>query len=115
MRYIAELVWNPAAILFNPELQFTMIDEETAAASVSDASAELSFDKSNDITRIFSPNRARTVGKNSIPTPWEGKFFEYTQVGPHRIPKHGEVAGLLEEGIFDYWHGEIIEIKPVEI
>ncbi|MDH3693085.1 MAG: hypothetical protein OER96_00745 [Gammaproteobacteria bacterium] len=115
MRYIAELVWNPAAVLFNLDLHFTMLDDETAAASIGGSSVELSFNKSGDITRIFAPNRPRTVGTDSIPAPWEGKFFDYAQVGPYRVPKRGEVAWLLEEGIFTYWRGEIVEIKSVEI
>ncbi len=111
MRYIAELVWNPVAIFNNPHLQFTMIDDHTVTVNIDNASVDLFFDKHGDIVRIHAPDRPRTVGKDSVPTVWEGEFFDYTRIGAYRIPKRGEVAWLLEEGTFTYWRGEIIEIK----
>ncbi len=115
IRYIAELVWNPAAILNNSQLQFTATDDNPVAVSIGQTSVGLFFDGQGDIVRIYAPDRPRTVGKDSIPTPWEGKFFDYSQIGPYRIPKHGEVAWLLEEDTFTYWRGEIIDIKPLDI
>jgi hypothetical protein len=94
MRYIAELVWNPAAIVNNPQLQFTMADNNTVSISIGQTNVNLFFDDQGDIVRIYAPDRPRTVGKDSAPTAWEGRFFDYTQVGPYRLPKGGEVIDI---------------------
>jgi hypothetical protein len=42
-----------------------------------------------------------------VPTPWQGRFWNYDERGGMWVPLDGEVAWLLPEGAKPYWHGHI--------
>jgi hypothetical protein len=50
------------------------------------------------------------VNGEIVPTPWEGRFWNYSERDGMRIPVDGEVAWLLPEGAKPYWRGRITEI-----
>jgi hypothetical protein len=54
--------------------------------------------------------RGRTVGGGVVPTPWQGRFWNYCERGGMRVPLDGEVAWLLAEGTKPYWRGHITGI-----
>ena len=111
MRYLAELVWNPGAFSINSTIDFETLDNGAVAACVADVPVQLWFDEHGDIRRVYAHDRPRTVGKTTVPTPWEGRFSDYAEMHGHRIPRRGEAAWLLEEQRFTYWRGEVIEIS----
>jgi hypothetical protein len=45
-----------------------------------------------------------------VPTPWQGRFWNYDELGSMWVPLDGEVAWLLPEDAKPYWHGRITEI-----
>jgi hypothetical protein len=51
--------------------------------------------------------RGRTVDGEVVPTPWQGRFWNYDERGGMWVPLDGEVAWLLPEGAKPYWHGHI--------
>ncbi len=71
---------------------------------------EFEFDGEGLVAAVRSPSRYRTVGSELRPSPWEGRFAAYTQVGGMRVPLEGEVAWLLPSGRLPYWRGRINEI-----
>lgn len=114
MRYLAEIPFNPDAILNAPDLRWAQTGPDTIKVSLETSAgpAEVSFgfDSSGDIIEVSAPNRPRDVGGSSIPTPWIGRFSNYEQIGDYRIPRDGEVAWLLPEGEFVYWRGRMTSL-----
>ncbi|PRP98503.1 hypothetical protein ENSA5_29730 [Enhygromyxa salina] len=110
MRYLAELPWNPAALLTNPELRFAEGPEGSVRVWTGDPRTyvDAHLDEAGDIVRTYS--ETRSMG-DAGPAPWEGRFSDYADLGGLRVPCRGEVSWLLPEGRFEYWRGEITSLK----
>lgn len=113
LRYLAEAVWLPTALLPSEGVQWTEIDGTTARATVSDAGVtvwmDVHFGASGSIIGV-SAIRQRDVNGESVPTPWEGRFSEeLLTVDGMKIPISGEVAWRLPEGMHTYWRGRVAE------
>ena len=110
-RYLAEAVWFPTALLPGEGVAWTPIDETSARATLSVAGTTVSLDfhfgADGLVSRVFTPARARDVDGRLVSTPWQGRFSQYVQQGPMRIPLAGEVEWMLPEGPLQYWRGEI--------
>jgi hypothetical protein len=50
------------------------------------------------------------VGGKVVPTPWEGRFWNYSDRAGMQVPLDGEVAWLLPDGAKPHWRGQITEI-----
>lgn len=111
MRWLAEAAWYPSALLPGGRITWTAIDDETAHVSVCDGPLEVSlqvdFDADGLIASVRSNARGRMVDGESIPTAWEGRFWNHQAIHGMRIPFDGEVAWLLPEGRQPYWRGHI--------
>ncbi|MCB9746508.1 MAG: hypothetical protein H6740_28290 [Alphaproteobacteria bacterium] len=105
-RYLAELPWNPGAFRRNPHLQFDAWGERTVRVFHGDAETwvDLRFDELGDISGVYTETR---VYADHGPTPWEGHYRDYGELGGVRVPRHGEVSWLVPEGDFTYWRGQI--------
>ncbi len=114
MRYLAEALWFPTALLPSQGVVWEAIDENRARATMVDAgntaSLEFSFNDEGEIVSVYSPARYREVDGAYIPTPWEGRFADYTEVNGYRVPIEAEVAWHLPDGVFHYWRAMIVEI-----
>lgn len=108
-RYLAELPWCPHALRDNPALRFREMDEYTVRVSVFDEETwvDLSFDDAGDIVRARTDTRMR----GDETQPWEGEFFDYRSFGGIRAPARGRVAWKPASGDFEYWRGEITELR----
>lgn len=113
LRYLAEIPWTPDAILNNPELTWTQINATTVTVSAPTpdglALVRFVFDDAGDIIHMQADDRPMGFGDAYVPTPWKGEFSHYTQMGPRRIPTHGEVAWILPEGNYTYFRGELMD------
>ena len=116
MRFLAELPWNPDAMLNASALQWRQLDEKTVEVSLMTkgglALVRLMFNGAGDVVGSEADDRPMSVGSSSVPTRWIGRFSDYGQVGSYRLPRHGEVAWLLPAGEFLYWRGQIVSITP---
>lgn len=114
MRFFAEAAWYPTALLPSHGVRWEAVDERSARATLVDGSVTLSmtFGFGNDglIETIRADDRGRTVGDEVIPTPWEGRMFDYQRRDGMLIPLQGEVAWLTPEGRKPYWRGSITRI-----
>lgn len=114
MRFFAEAAWYPTALLPSQGVRWEALDARSARATLTDGSIALAmiftFDDSGTIETVRAEARGRTVGKQVIPTPWQGRFWNYQERGGMRVPLEGEVAWLLPEGAKPYWRGRITEI-----
>ncbi|WP_429886011.1 DUF6920 family protein [Geoalkalibacter halelectricus] len=115
MRFLAEAAWYPTALLPGKGVRWEAIDEHSARAVLCDGDvsvrAVFHFDANGLIDRVYCEERHRVVKGQSVPTPWQGRFWDYERRDGMLIPLSGEVSWLLPEGEKPYWRGRIMEIK----
>lgn len=114
MRFFAEAAWYPTALLPSQGVRWEAVDMRCARATLTDGAITLTmlftFGADGMIETVRAEARGRTVGKEVIPTPWQGCFWNYVERARMRVPLDGEVAWLLPEGPRPYWRGRIAEI-----
>ena len=108
LRYLAELPWNPDAILFDHMLEWTVVDERTIRVATGDgeARAEITFglEEAGLIETAGAASRTFIAGKRY---PWHGRFWDYQHVSGRCIPMQGEVAWMIDGKDFVYWRGKL--------
>jgi hypothetical protein len=114
MRFLAEATWYPTVLLPSQGVRWQCVDDRSALASVTDGAISVTlrftFSESGLIETVRAEARGRMVNGEIVPTPWEGRFWNYSERDGMRIPVDGEVAWLLPEGAKPYWRGRITEI-----
>ena len=114
-RYLAEATWFPTALLPSQGVVWTPIDDSSARATLTVASTTVSlefrFGEDGLVRGVFTPDRARDVSGRGVPTPWQGRWFEYGEHDGMRIPVRGEVEWILPEGPQVYWRGRVTGIS----
>lgn len=113
-RYLAELPWLPTGLLPGSGVLWTAIDARRARASLQDgeiaATVDFHFGDQGQIERVTAV-RSREVGGAMVPTPWEGRFWDYREVDGLRLPHQAEVAWLLPAGRNVYWRARIVRFE----
>jgi hypothetical protein len=116
LRYLAELPWNPDAILHNAALEWRVVDSATigVALGTGDARAEVTFSLGADgLVEIASAaSRIYIADGLRVQRPWRGRFWDYRLIEGRRLPTRGEVAWVLDGGDFVYWRGHIEAWAP---
>lgn len=110
MRYLAELIWAPHAMLHNPALAWRQIDAttvEVSAPSIGGPARVRLILEDGDIARIEADDRPRTAGRRMVATKWRGYCDDYREMGGCRIPTRARVSWLLDDGPFEYWRGKV--------
>jgi hypothetical protein len=119
VRYLAEAVWYPTALLPGEGVQWEPIDDRTAKATIDhgDVSASLafSFNEDDEVTRVYTEERYRRVEDGFEPTPWSGYWHDYRRRNGVRIPMEGEVVWHLPDGDLEAWQGRLAEIHYDEL
>lgn len=114
MRYLAEAVWLPTALLPASGVRWSAIDDSRALATISDAGVEVSlefrFDDEGDVVAVYSPARYYEQGGSFVPIPWLGTFTDHEVRAGMRVPLTGQVAWVFPEGERPYWRGRIQRI-----
>ena len=114
-RYLAEATWFPTALLPSQGVVWAPIGDSSARATLTVAKTtvwlDFHFGADGLVRSVFTPDRARDVNGRGVPTPWQGRWFEYKEHGGMRIPVWGEVEWILPEGPQVYWRGRITEIS----
>lgn len=115
MRFLAEAAWYPTALLPSQGVQWTAVDDAHAKATMEDGGNSVTllfrFNAQGLIDSVRAEARGRTVGKRVIPTPWQGRFWNYERRSGMLVPLEGEVAWLADEGPAPYWRGSMIAIS----
>ena len=115
MRFFAEAVWYPTALLPSQGVQWKAIDAETALAILTDGDTALSmrfhFGKDGLIDTFRAEARGRLVGDKMTFAPWEGRFWNYAERSGMRVPLEGEVAWVLPGGSKPYYRGVITTLQ----
>jgi hypothetical protein len=71
------------------------------------AHLDVRFWPDGPVRSVFVSDRARSVGRGTVATPWQGQFANHALRGGMVIPLSAEVSWLLPEGPQPYWRGEI--------
>jgi hypothetical protein len=91
------------------------VDDHSARATLKDGDLALTllfrFNKDGLIDTVRAEARGRTVGGTVVPTPWQGRWWNYTIRDGMCVPLDGEVAWLLPEGAKPYWRGHITKLS----
>lgn len=115
MRFFAEAAWYPTALLPSQGVRWEPVDDHFARATLKDGDLTLTllfrFNSEGLIDTVRAEARGRTVGNSIVPTPWQGRFWNYAIRAGMRVPTEGEVAWLLPEGQKPYWRGKISKIS----
>ena len=115
MRFLAEAVWYPTALLPSQGVHWSAVNDRSAAATLEDGDHRLTllfhFNEDGLIDVVSAETRGRTVDGTVVPTPWQGRFWNYAIRDGMRVPLEGEVAWLLPEGAKPYWRGRVTELS----
>ncbi|WP_299489303.1 DUF6544 family protein [Acaryochloris sp. IP29b_bin.137] len=112
MRYLAELIFFPAAFLNNSALHWHELNEFTVEVKGEpDVGVHYNFDHNGDLVNITAPNRPRMVAGQAVETPWSCAASDYKTLGGYDIPTLGQVSWQLEDGPFTYWRGRITHLE----
>lgn len=115
LRYLAESVWFPTALLPSAGVEWEAIGEQSARATLEDSgnSASLVFNDEDEIERVHTDRRYRQEDRSY--QPWTGYFHNYQDMNGMRIPVDAEVEWNLTSGDSPYWRAHIENIGLVEI
>jgi hypothetical protein len=114
MRFFAEAAWCPTALLPSQGVRWEAAGDRSAYATLTEGDHTIrmlfTFDERGLIDTVHAESRGRAVGGRIVPTPWQGRFWNYQERGGMLVPIDGEVAWMLPEGEKPYWRGRITEI-----
>ncbi len=115
IRFFAEGVWYPTALLPGQGVVWEAIDDTQASASMTDGTTTVNlvfqFDSQGLISFVRSDGRYREVDGALVSSPWQCSVWDYELRDGMLIPLEGEVAWLLPEGSQPYWRGRIQRIE----
>lgn len=114
MRYCAETVWYPTALLPSQGVRWDAVDDRSARAHFSDGSSALSllfrFDATGLVASFRSDARGGMVGHAMVQAPWEGRFSNHRVRDGMTVPLVGEVAWIRPEGRRSYFEGAVTQL-----
>jgi hypothetical protein len=115
MRWFAEVLWSPTALLPSQGVRWQAVDDRSARATLSDGphSVSLTFSFGDDglIETVRADARARAVAGRMVPTPWQGRWSDYRLHDGMQVPTRGEVVWLLPQGEKAYWRGTAVSSR----
>lgn len=115
MRFFAEAAWYPTALLPSQGVRWEAVDDSSARATLVEDGIALTmlftFDGAGLIASTRAEARGRLVGGMAIPTPWEGRVWDYEVRDGMLVPLSGEVAWILPAGSKPYWRGRIERLE----
>lgn len=114
MRFFAEAVWYPTALLPSQGVRWEAVDNISARATMKDGPITLTllfrFNEAGLIDSVRAESRERVVNGVVIPTPWEGRMWGYELRDGMRVPMEAEVTWLLPKGRLPYWRGRVTRL-----
>ena len=111
IRYFAESVWYPTALLPSQGVQWKAVDAQTADATLTDGpitvTLRFAFNDTGLVERISSNERSALVDGVMVPMPWEVRPSRYETHSGMLVPSVAEVAWLAPTGRMPYWRGKL--------
>lgn len=114
MRWVAEAAWYPTALLPSQGAQWSVAPDSSVRLAFADGDVRVSFrvtfDSAGRIAAVRAEDRFRETDAGPVPTPWEGRFWNYVRRDGMWVPLEGDVRWLLPEGPRAYWRGRITQL-----
>ena len=116
MRYFAEMVWYPTALLPSQGVRWVAVDEDLAKATLVDGPITVTllfrFDGAGLITSVHADARGAIVGKDGVMVmlPWDCSVSSYQWRDGMMVPTTGEAAWLRPEGRKPYFIGTLTSL-----
>lgn len=114
MRYFAEAVWYPTALLPSQGVSWQAVDDTSANATLTDGPISLTmlFRFGNDglVSSIYANARGQMVGTTTVMMPWEGRMSDYRMQDGMQVPFTGEVVWITPQGEKPYFRGTITQL-----
>ncbi|EHR70966.1 hypothetical protein BurJ1DRAFT_2126 [Burkholderiales bacterium JOSHI_001] len=111
MRWFAEVLWYPTALLPSQGVRWEAVDEHAANATLVDGPLSLTllfrFNEADLIAWFRAEARGAMVGDKIVMAPWEGIWSNYQWRDGVRVPLTGEVAWMRPEGRKPYFIGTV--------
>lgn len=111
LRYLAEAVWYPRALLPSAGVEWRAIDTEAAEARLRDGAVSVRavFHVEGDrITRVTADRYRQETGGM---VPWVGRFRDYQECGGRWLPTAASVGWSPAGEVVPYWRGRLTEIE----
>lgn len=115
VRYLAEAVWFPTALLPTEGVEWEPIDDGSARATIEDggnaATVTFHFDGDDLVERVTAERYRQEADERAS---WTGYFWNYEERGGMSVPTEAEVEWDLPDGDRPYWRARIerIEHRP---
>ncbi len=114
MRYFAEAIWYPTALLPSQGVRWEAVDDRSANATLVDGPIALTllfgFDDAGLVASVHADARGAGVGKDLVLLPWECRASNYQWRDGMRVPTRGEAAWLRPEGRNPYFIGDLTSL-----
>ena len=114
MRYFAEAIWYPTALLPSQGVHWTAVDESSANATLVDGPINLTlkfrFDDAGFVTSVHADARGAGVGKDMVMLPWACSASNYQLRDGMMVPTRAEAAWLRPEGRKPYFIGNLTSL-----
>lgn len=111
MRYFAEAVWYPTALLPSQGVVWQAVDDSSALATMVDGGVSLTllfrFGADGLVAEVHADARGGMVGKTVVMMPWDCRMSEYRQQDGMQVPFVGEVVWQTAQGETSYYRGRI--------
>ncbi len=112
LRYLAEAVWYPTALLPSQGIAWEPVDDTSARATIEDSAVTASVVfhiGPNDTVERVTAERYRQ--EDSQRAPWVGYFRDYERRAGMVVPTEGEVAWETPDGEEPYWRATVDELS----
>ncbi len=111
MRWFAEVLWYPTALLPSQGVRWEAVDDHSANATMVDGALALTllfrFNEAGLISSFRAEARGGMVGDKMVMAPWEGVWSNYQTRDGVRVPFTGEVSWIRPEGRKPYFIGTV--------
>lgn len=110
VRWLAEAVWLPTALLPHEGVTWAAVDDDIARATIIDgttaATLDVEFGARGEIVRA-SAERYRDVRGVPVRTPWVCHYRDYARTAGMMVPMTSEVEWVLPRERLPYWRAGI--------
>lgn len=114
LRYLAEIVWLPTALLPSEGVRWTPIDDTRARATLTvgatTGSVEFRFSPDGLVASGYSDERYFDGEDPPVKRPWEGVYARFAERNGVPVPIESHVQWNLPSGAFRYWRGTPVRI-----
>ena len=114
MRYFAEAVWYPTALLPSQGVVWQAVDDSSARATISDGPHSLTllfrFGAEGLVAEVHADARGGMMGKTMVMMPWDCRLSQYRRQDGMLVPVTAEVIWQTPQGERPYYRGRITRL-----